>query len=226
MDDLLPMEELTDEQLVDMTEDEINYRIRLRMAEEGVPILPEPVGPPEAVLPDPDGNFWEANVFEGFLFNSVEDAQSAFDYFKKLNVCKKHDPYHGPNTFVRDLLVRKYSGEVEEFTIIPVAIRSKEQQKELEPQIGAHMKIRIKYEEELKAYRESKESASEIEESIRGPIAEARNRQYLREQSEYRMKEYMELSKGDFDIALGFYKKAYSPEDYIVEHLTEKFGQN
>ena len=222
MDDLLPMEELTDEQLVNMTEDEVNYRVRLRMAEEGVPILPEPVEPPEAVLPEPDGQFWETNVFEGFLFNSVEDVQSAFDYFKELAVCKKHDPYHGPKTFVRDLLAQKYSGEVEEFTIIPIAIRSKEQLNELEPSIDAHRRIRIKYEEELRAYRESKKSASKIEESIRGPIAEAVNRQYMREQSEYRMKEYMELSKGDFDIALGFYKKAYSPEDYIVEHLTDK----
>ena len=223
MDDLLPMKELTDEQLVNMTEDEVKYRIRLRMAEEGVPILHEPIEPPDVVLPDPDGNFWETNVFEGFLFHSVDDAHDAFSYFKEKAAGKRYDPYNGPKTFVRDLLVQKYSGETEAFSVSPVALRSKEQQKELDPHIESNRRVRREYEKELAEYKKSKKGEAEIEESIRGPIVEARNRQYMRKQSECRMKEYMDLSKGDFDIALGFYKKAYYPEDYIVEHLTEKF---
>lgn len=211
---------MTHQEILALTDEEIERMIKVKMAEEGIKILSPPEEPKYGVIQDADTSVFVSDItgfvgmhtFEGLeeilkIIMDVGYSKVEYDYSNEINRVEDFPSYANP------------------FTISTKKIYSSELYSKVKSTVSDNNKLKKIYEKELKDYEDNLSSAEWIREEVHGAVDKARRIQCEKEEMIRRYKEYLELAGGDQLIAMRFLKKAYtvnqSTERYINENCKE-----
>lgn len=200
--------DLTEAELLSLTDEDVMKYIDYECALDGVPMLPPAPGPmPTKTMLEPD-----ANVFEvaGFLTMDSAHASRILDAFNSGILYKESCPGSDYNTkYLEPLTADKYGKP----KIETKTVHSAEQWDKIKDSHQAFAGNKADWEKINKVYQEALKGRATISDDVWQQIRDARGHSYEREQIRAEYSRYLELAEGNRQIALNFLTK--------VKDLTE-----
>ncbi len=215
------IKEMSDEELLALTEEDISFHIKFTMAERGIPIFPPP-DKVELIDVETEGEqFYKCeDLFSNLLFRSAEDAQKVLNLFEEIKVCRFSKDWNEPEgQYIEGYKSHDYSGEPKNVEIASVKVRDKKSFEELQNTLKENKKRNTAYDNELKKFRESQKGSNDCRDDVLMPIEKARTRQRDKKIAKNRMEEYMSLANDNFSQAIIFFQKAYTPDEDVDQYL-------
>lgn len=217
------IEDLTDQEILSLSQEDIEKIIRLKKAEEGIKLLPKPITPAYQSIPQPDKTVFFCNLFDDKLtFESVDELnllisgivgsithsriESGIDYTVKYQT-KQLYPYSGDWDQVSSKKV--YSFELYQ---------------QIKQVIFDNQKLKKEFDTEYKAYEVVFNESKWIEEEINNRVSEVIEKYNKLNSLCYKFKyDYMPLSEGSEDIAMAFMNKAYLLNDEQQKYVLANY---
>ena len=219
---------LTQSELADLTDDEINHYIDIRCAEEGIPLMPEkPEGPREdVVVPD-------THVFtiEGkWAFTSREEAEAVV---AAIDAAKSKVFFHPSSRYGENdpgQITLENGGSYDTYgklaDIKKRTAYSADQYVQTKNAIERNAAAEKAYRAAKKAYDEAFEQRRKYINEVWDVVNEAISEEGHRKDYESKLDEYVELADGDTDKAEAFLYKAYPcAEEYIHPERFDADGE-
>lgn len=193
--------EMSEQEVLSLTNDQIDWLIRYACAEEGIRHLPEPVKP-ETFKPEYDAEVYEVN---GMYFATVEAAEEIKQVLNDVSheMRKLYYDWRNSSSY-------KYvSEESFTFSVEKVKCFTPARYEKISGEIQRLEAEKRKYEALLKEYKQEQEKASCVKQSIYDVIESHRTKAYIREKSCNDYREYLKLANGNVETARRFFEKAY-----------------
>lgn len=195
--------ELSDQELLDLTEDKIKYLIDLELAYNGIiPALEptEPINPFKDLEPTE-----KAYEVGGVLYRSREDADIAAGLKAYL---AEYDYFGAGYNY-------QWLEKVRDLSVATKNFYTQETVKAAKAQLKKYKEDKEQYDKDLKEYERFIHSQSEIESAVRSAVYAVGSKRYKIQQAVIRFGEYLKLAEGNKSIAWNFFTKAYkdSTED-------------
>jgi hypothetical protein len=186
--------DLTDEEILNLTKDEIQNYIDLECAKNGIKLTPQPKKP-EKNIPAPDVNVYTIGGFKTLnydkalaVFNLVSDMDLVdVDYGRDFNYKFVTEPksYTKP-----EITTDKYYSE--------------ESYKQIEDDIKKYEDAVKQYEMLMEDFEANQERRNEVADSILEVVYAAREKEFERQFLENQFNRYLELAENDRGTALRF----------------------
>lgn len=206
--------ELTESELLELTDEQISNMVDYECAVEGVPMLPPHPGPaPFVEKCKPDIDIYTVG---GVYCATAEDAARILDAIANATTIFKTDGYSDDKRYIAIPPGDYYYPKVEiEKGISATAYAAwKDQNAGLKELIGA-------YKEQRSTYDDAYKSREEIVQRVNNFISDARRNSYTRDCLRADFARYMELAEGNRRIALNFLEKVKDLSDF--PELKEEF---
>jgi hypothetical protein len=215
MESLKTFEQLTDNELIALTQEQIDWYIKLKKAEAGIRIVARHKLPELREIPAQDMVLYDICKFNFINREDAEESsklinskignayQTAYDYSAGYDR-QYGKPFTGT---LADVKMEKVYSETAYNSIKDILISNK--------------KIQSSYEELKSEYDEVEEKSSEIVNNIYDKIREANGRKDLQEEYIIRIHDYLRLANGDVTIAWNFFEKAYEIEPSVKNKILE-----
>ena len=197
-------DEMTNEELYDLTEEQISILIDYECALEGIPLLPEKPIAPESRDFKPDTDIYEV---KGMLFTNKEEAISVLGLLLNSNMVN----YSYSNGFKRIIPLDDYYKpelKMEKYF-------STEMYALIQEEKDSYDRILKQYQERQKDYDEAYKLRINIVKDITEAISCAQEEQYKKQKYTGEYKRYLKLSDNNKDIALNFLRNAHTDIDDI-----------
>lgn len=219
--------EMTEQEILALSEQDIQNMIKFRMMEEGIKIIDKPKKPELFEIEPADKKVYIIPILNGYAFTDFAEAQkvsealqnaksfekieydwnklgSDYQYLEK----KDRYPYSYPNDFgVNEIYV--YSNELYA-NIVDFAAQNKVMTKQVES--------------DMKAYNDAYAAASEITLEIRDRVSEVREKTARLERLTQKFADdYYPLSDNNEDMAIKFMEKAYSLTEDEKKYILENY---
>jgi hypothetical protein len=200
--------DLTDEQVFQLTDEQINFYIDLECAKEGVLLLPEEV-PDMPVLVKPA---FDATVYQvgEFFVKTPEEAALILD---ALNNCKLVKLDYESETGYESKYIKMKDSEEQ---VKPIRCYSPGTFAEIRTALKEFTVAKNKYEHAIKEYRDISEKRRNVSKWIMERVSEVSDKHYATERMGNEFNRYLVLSNGDTQIARNFLKNAYDLTDEEV----------
>lgn len=221
------IQELTEQEVLALTSEEIEIMIKLRKAEEGIKFVKKPELPKYHVIPEPDKTVFMCDLFGNEL---CTESMSEFDtiisaIIKADTKCKIDYDYNKAGSeymFINPVLKRQY-GSSDWDTITTKKVYSQELYNSIVEKIFYNKKMKENYEKENKEYINSLNESKDIESEIREYYYEiVRKYERLGDFCKMMKFDYMPLADQDEEVALRFLNKAYNLNEdqrtYVLEN--------
>lgn len=208
-------EQLTDVELLALTQEEIDWYIKLKKAEAGVRILKCPETPEYRSIPERDLTLFDVN---GFNFIDKETAEEVANIINS-HVTKAFRVDYDWNRGSEFKYAKPYDG-----TLVNVQIEkvfTKATYDSIKDILTSNKKIEEAYKKLKNEYDEQEEKSTELIEKVYNAISEARTRKEQSEEYIARIQEYIRLANGDVTIAWNFFDKAYSVDPSVKTKIME-----
>lgn len=216
--------ELTEQEIRNLSCDDIELLIKFRKAEEGVKFITKPEKPEYFEIPGKDLTVYQAKFLGNSLsFNDIEDMNKLITLIKNSKGSFKID-YGVDSTYYANPKLYPYSGEWDEIT--SQSVYSYKLYQEVKNLILQNKSLEDKYKKELKEYQTSFDDSEWIEKEIRDKVYEVQNK-YEQLETYYRLfkNEYLPLADNDTSIAIKFMNKAYSLNDEQKEYIFNEYDK-
>lgn len=219
--------EMTEQEILALSEQDIQNMIKFRMMEEGIKIIDKPKKPELFEIEPADKKVYIIPILNGYAFTDFAKAQKVSEAlqnaksFKKIEYdwnklgsdyryLEKKDrySYSYPNDFgVNEIYV--YSNELYA-NIVDFAAQNKVMTKQVEA--------------DMKAYNDAYAAASEITLEIRDKVSEVREKVARLERLTQKFADdYYPLSDNNEDMAIKFMEKAYSLTEDEKKYILENY---
>ena len=219
--------EMTEQEILALSEQDIQNMIKFRMMEEGIKIIDKPKKPELFEIEPADKKVYIIPILNGYAFTDFAEAQKVSEAlqnaksFKKIEYdwnklgsdyryLEKKDrySYSYPNDFgVNEIYV--YSNELYA-NIVDFAAQNKVMTKQVEA--------------DMKAYNDAYAAASEITLEIRDKVSEVREKvARLERLTQKSADDYYPLSDNNEDMAIKFMEKAYSLTEDEKKYILENY---
>lgn len=219
--------EMTEQEILALSEQDIQNMIKFRMMEEGIKIIDKPKKPELFEIEPADKKVYIIPILNGYAFTDFAEAQKVSEAlqnaksFKKIEYdwnklgsdyryLEKKDrySYSYPNDFgVNEIYV--YSNELYA-NIVDFAAQNKVMTKQVEA--------------DMKAYNDAYAAASEITLEIRDKVSEVREKVARLERLTQKFADdYYPLSDNNEDMAIKFMEKAYSLTEDEKKYILENY---
>ena len=197
-------DEMTNEELYDLSEEQISILIDYECALEGIPLLPEKPIVPEVKNFEPDTEIYEV---KGMLFTNREEALSVLSLLLTSNMVD----YSYSNNSKRIIPLIDYKKpelKMEKYF-------STEMYALIQEEKDSYDRILKQYQERQKNYDEAYKLRIDIVKNITEAISCAQEEQYKKQKYTGEYKRYLKLSDNNKDIALNFLRNAHYEIDDI-----------
>jgi hypothetical protein len=217
-------EELTEKELLNLTEGEISFYIKLKMAEEGVKFLKEIEEPKYEEIPPYDSKAYVVGVLmDAVVFNNIKDAETVADTLRKIKMHRLRTDYNSGDYIKYKEEVDKPAYDWDFFDIRVIDSYSPELYKEVKKLIKYNKELEKNYKNEFEKYQEEIRKRQIIENSILDKISEVKEKyDKLDNYASIFYNEYLPLAENNKDLAMKFMKKAYNltkdEEEYIFKN--------
>lgn len=210
------IEELTEQEILNLTNEEIEMMIKVKMAEEGIKFTSYPEKPVYHQIEKPTTKAYYCNLL-GLKF-SFTDMNELLSVLSVVNTCKSicsidnnYDLPDGFKNFMRPSVENANWSQDAGDSIIPITVYTNKEYCEIKEQLTENSKLKKQFEYELKAYNADVDSAKWIRDEINGRVNEVNEKYYKLGSYVRKFKhDYLPLSDGNEEIAMNFLEKAYS----------------
>ena len=221
---------LTNEEVYNLTEADINLYKKLALAENGVkfPVCPEC---PNSEKIDPDLTIFTidglTDRWHGLCFRKVEDARTFVDLLLKSasGICYKSSTY-GQDCYLKKGLPATYDGKQPSLNICSEKIYSEEVYSKAKKGIEKFNAEKNAYDKAFAEYEKELAKANEVTAFIDDKVTFV-NEDYNRKIHLTRLfvNDYLPIAENNEEMAMKFLKKAYDvsedDEKYILSHKNE-----
>lgn len=217
-------QELTTEELANLTDEQIDKYKKLMYAEEGIQFPEKPKEIDEVNIPTDLTVYKISGIssYDGPVFGSLDEAKKVLEC---LNSCSSFGHIESKNSEQYfDLGTRRdYFGKNQPLEINTTQVYSKEKYLEVQDTLVQYKNLREQYKKDKEHYEEIYNKAIEATEEFCEAINNAKSIMYHRENlaSKY-YRDYLPLADNNSEIAMNFLKKAYTvseeDEQYILNN--------
>jgi hypothetical protein len=224
---------LTNEEVYNLTPEEISLYKKLALAQEGVKFPVEPKKP-ETEKVEPDVMVYTidgiSDKWGGLCFESFEDARDFALFLKKAKgICYQRNDgsYDYSTKYIQKGLPLDWHGKEPSLNISSETIFSKEKFENAKNRIKEYNKAMESYNKEHEKYKKSLAEANEftnfIDEKVEAVVEDFNRKKRLTLLFVY---DYLPVAENNESIAMNFLEKAYNVSEddkkYILEHKDDK----
>ena len=218
--------DLTDEELANLTDEEISKYEKFICAENGIKLLKEPIMPVPDFDETKDLEIFRVNGFGGYVcFTDINEAKALVDYLKKFNTIGTTNYYNNIRYFERGP-EKNYDGKPVDISISSEMICTKDRAIKIDTESKGYKKVKAKYDTDFKEYNEAVKAQMAAIKEFRDIYYKAvdiiENRRRL---CRIYYNDYLPLAEGNKEMAMSFLKKAYplteEDENYINNQSNE-----
>ena len=210
--------EMTDAELLELTNEQIATLIDYECALDGVPMLPPDPGPaPTLSMPPMDTKVYEV---VGVLVMDSEHAGRILDAITSGPLFKTE---YGSN-----YLIPHKESDYSFPEIKTKSVYSQEQWATIAPAVKEHETAKKEYDRTARDYNEGIKARKDITDAVNSAIRNASDCEYERQTLRREFARYLELAEGNKNIAMNFPTKAksYMQQDHgeLVQELCPGYG--
>lgn len=225
------VKELTEQEILALTDGEITLRIKLKKAEEGVKLVPKPQDPSYFEIEEPDKTVYSCDMFgDDLCFENIEELTKLIQVVSgsdtKCSVTYDYNKAGSEYTYISSKLKTRGYSSRDWSSTSSKRVYSIERYNALVDMIASNKKMKEQYEKELKEYEAIISEAKWIEDEINGRVREVRDKYW--KLNEYCRKfrfDYLPIADGNKDVAMKFMDKAYSltseQQEYILANYAD-----
>lgn len=215
--------EMTEQEILVLTEGDVLKMIKLRMMEEGIKIMDKPKAPELFEIEPADIQVFTLPILEGFAFLDIEEVKKVAEVLQGAKSLRKIDCDWNILGSDYKFLIKKerytYKGE-SDFDIQSSWLYSNELYAKISDFAVQNKAMKKQAEKDKKEYDSQMQEAAGIVTEIRERVIEVQNKysrfKNLTEKFAY---DYYPLSDKNEDMAIKFMEKAYSLTDEGKEYI-------
>lgn len=222
--------EMTEQEILALSELDIQNMIKFRMMEEGIKILDKPKTPELFEIEPADKKVYTIPILDGYAFTDSSEAQKVAEALQKAKSFRKVDYDWNKLGSNYKYLVKKdrYTYNVpDDFGVNEIYVYSSELYANI-VDFAAQNKAMVKQAEiDEKAYNDAYTAASEITLEIRDRVSCVREKAARLERLTQKFAtDYYPLSDKNEKMAIKFMAKAYSLTEDEENYILEKYKNN
>lgn len=225
--------EMTEQEILALSEVDVQNMIKFRMMEEGIKIVDKPKEPELFEIEPADQKVYKIPFLDDYAFTDFNDAQNVAEALRKAKSLRKVEYDWSKLGGEYKYLVQKerytYNSN-DDFGINVSHVYSNELYSKIVGLASQNRAMKDQVAKDLKAYEEAYNSASEITLEIQEKVNEVKEKdaKLKRLTSKFAF-DYFPLSGDNESVAIKFMSKAYSLTDeeqkYILEHYKEELNK-
>lgn len=204
-------EELSDEQVLLLTTEDVERWIDVECAFEGIPLLPERPVEPLDVKIVPDVTVHEVS---GMFFDTADDARKAIEFLDGLSRCEL-GYVHGPR------FERIYKGPAQPLSITSHRVFTQAAWNQIAAVANAAAEKKTEYNTRWNEFEKIDRQRKSVVERIRNRQEEISRKEFARQRMRGNLTRYMELAKGNRVLAIRFLKDAYPNAAELLPEIDE-----
>lgn len=209
--------EMTEQEIIALSDEDVQKMIKLRMMEEGIKLLDKPKVPELFEIEPADIQYFSIPLLEGFAFTNLEEATKVAETLKNAKSLRKVDydwnKLGSEYKYLKKSERYKFNGN-SDFDILPGWAYSNELYAKISSFAAQNKVMKEQAEKDLKEYEKQLSESAELIQEITGRVREVRNKyDRLETLSRKFAVDYYPLSDNDEDMAMKFIAKAYTLND-------------
>jgi hypothetical protein len=201
--------ELTEQEILDLTADQINYYIDYDCADQGIGLLPPMPNKPELNISEPDETVYQIG---DIICLHAEQAQRIMETINQSALVRTD--YNYPDSSRVRITERMEKDNYYYPKMTPKDVYSQSLWLVVKDQAEAHNKALRRYNEDTSEYDKAVSGRKRVVEAIQEHIDNTREHAQGREQLRAEFKRYLELAEGRVSIALNFLLKTRTLKAY------------
>lgn len=215
--------EMTEQEILALTEEDVQKLIKLRMMEEGIKIMDKPKIPELFEIEPADIQYFSIPLLDGFAFTDINEATKVAEILKSAKSLRKVD--YDWNKLGSDYKFLKNS-EKYKFDIISGWAYSDELYAKISSFAAQNKVMKEQAAKDRKEYDEKMQEASGIISKISGRVKEVKVKYERLNRLTYKFAtDYYPLSDHNEDMAMKFMAKAYSFTDEEKEYILQNYKE-
>lgn len=216
--------DMTDQEILALTDDDLKRMIQLKMLEEGIKILVRPEEPQYAEVPAKDLSGFCVKVgysHDHIYYANRESAERVIVAIRaEQDSLRKYDYISSYSTSYEHTF-SPYDPEPE-ITVEETRVYSRGLFDQVRDALTGNKKLKDAYEKQLKEYKGAEEAAAWIRDEVNNCYYEVTSKYREFESMLAKFQEYLQLADNDSAQASVFFEKAYHPEKETRQYLSEK----
>jgi hypothetical protein len=221
--------EMTEQEILALSEQDIQNMVKFRMMEEGIKIIDKPKKPELFEIEPADKKVYIIPILDGYAFTDFAEAQKVSEALQSAKSFRKVDCDW--NKLGSDY---KYLKKKERYTfdssgdfgVNEVYVYSNEMYANIVDFAAKNKAMTKQVEVDMKAYNDAYAAASDITIEVRGRVAEVMEKAARLERLTQKFADdYYPLSDNNEDMAIKFMEKAYSLTEDEKKHILENYKQ-
>lgn len=221
--------EMTEQEILALTEEDVQKLIKLRMMEEGIKIMDKPEVPELFEIELADLKVFTIPFFEGYAFTDMEEANAVAEALRNAKTLRKVE--YDWNKLGSDYkyLVKKdkYNYSIKpDFEVNCGFVYSSELYEKISNFAAQNKVMKEQAAKDQKEYDEKMQEASGIISEISGRVKEVKVKYERLNRLTYKFAtDYYPLSDHNEDMAMKFMAKAYSFTDEEKEYILQNYKE-
>lgn len=220
------LEKLSDEKLVELTEEDIDRIVMFNIADQGICIELEPVYDALENVKKPSNSFYKSTCFGSLLFPSAEVFSEMKQFAVDHGIKREGIEYHFGHTPVFLDFEQSEWGNKAENSLIMGSYYSNKEYDETSHILSKNKKIEDKNKEKKERYDKYLSAKTSIKCEIDSFIGEAHSRIYDKKREEEKFKTYLSIAEGNYNVAMAFYMKANNGKEDMKNHIDHVYGKD
>lgn len=211
--------ELSEQEILALTEKELSKMVKLRMAENGIKMIDEPIEPTYEMLPEKTEQWYSIKGCEYIM--QEKDVAEALGLTLKKTALK-----FGNYSYVGNDYTHKVAKRLDDYAVNEtgnVTLNMYYNQKDAEKAKGITAKnkeLKTSYGTELDSWKENQENVDLIKLDIYGVYNEVNKKYWQMDDMKRKYEQYLDLADGNAKTAMKFLKNAYH-----IDEQTEYYVQ-
>lgn len=221
--------EMTEQEILALSENDIQNMIKFRMMEEGIKVIDKPKKPELFEIEPADQKVYVIPVLDGYAFTDFAEAQKVADALREAKSFRKVD-YDwnklGSNFKYLEKKDRYTYNNEGDFSISEISVYSSKLYANIVDFAAQNKAMQKQVEKDMAEYDNAYAAASDITLEIRSRISEVREKHERLERLMHSFaNDYYPLSGNNEEMAMKFMSKAFTltddEEKYILEHYKD-----
>ena len=221
--------EMTEQEILALSEQDIQNMIKFRMMKEGIKVIDKPKKPELFEIEPADQKVYIIPILDGYAFTDFAEAQKVADALREAKSFRKVD-YDwnklGSNFKYLEKKDRYTYNNEGDFSISEISVYSSKLYANIVDFAAQNKAMEKQVEKDMEEYDKAYAAASDITLEIRSRISEVREKHERLERLMHSFaNDYYPLSGNNEEMAMKFMSKAFTltddEEKYILEHYKD-----
>lgn len=222
--------EMTEQEILALSEQDIQNMIKFRMMEEGIKIIDKPKKPELFEIEPADQKVYIIPILNGYAFTDFAEAQKVADALREAKSFRKVD-YDwnklGSNFKYLEKKENYTFNDTGDFSVNETHVYSNKLYASIVDFAAQNKAMNEQVEKDMKAYDDAYAAASDITLEIRGRVTEIREKYKRLERLTCSFaNDYYPLSNNNEEMAMKFMSKAYTLTDKEEKYILENYKNN